>query len=44
LSAAFLVDDLEATERKLRHWGIEYDKFIVPGTGAAQIFFFDPEG
>lgn len=38
------VDDLIAAEHVLQQRGIDYDKFIVPGSGAYQIFFCDPEG
>eukprot|EP00877_Chromochloris_zofingiensis_P006569 jgi/Chrzof1/2165/Cz11g04200.t1 len=41
---AFQVDDLIAAEHVLQQRGIDYDKFIVPGSGAYQIFFCDPEG
>lgn len=40
---AFQVDDLEKTERALNDLGVEYHKFIVPGTTASQIFLFDPD-
>ena len=29
---------------RLKHFGIEYHKFLVPGTNASQIFLYDPEG
>lgn len=42
--AAFAVASLEAAELRLKHFNIEYHKFLVPGTNAAQIFLYDPEG
>ncbi len=33
-----------AMEARLKRFGVEYHKFIVPGTSAAQIFLWDPEG
>ena len=42
--AAFEVASLEDAEVRLKHFKIEYHKFLVPGTNAAQIFFYDPEG
>ena len=43
-SAAFAVASLADAERRLKELGIEYHKFLVPGTNAAQIFLYDPEG
>lgn len=40
--AAFEVEDSDAMEARLVYFGIEYTKAIVPGTDAAQLFFFDP--
>ena len=40
--AAFEVEDSAAMEARLVYFGIEYTKAIVPGTDAAQLFFFDP--
>ncbi len=31
-------------EARLKRFGVEFHKFIVPGTNAAQIFLWDPEG
>ena len=42
--AAFEVESLEKAEERLLRSGVEYHKFIVPGTNAAQIFLYDPEG
>jgi hypothetical protein len=44
LCAAFAVASLEQAELRLKQFGIEFHKFIVPGTNAAQIFLYDPEG
>ena len=41
-AAAFEVEDSDAMEARLVYFGIEYTKAIVPGTDAAQLFFFDP--
>ncbi|KAK9835495.1 hypothetical protein WJX74_001550 [Apatococcus lobatus] len=41
---AFAVKDMEAMEKRLKHFEIEYAKYIVPDTTAAQIFLYDPEG
>jgi len=43
-SAAFAVASLADAERRLKHYSIEYHKFLVPGTNASQIFLYDPEG
>jgi len=40
---AFQVADLAKAEQALNDLGVEYHKFIVPGTSAAQIFMFDPD-
>lgn len=42
--AAFEVASLENMEARLKRFGVEYHKFMVPGTNAAQIFLWDPEG
>ena len=42
--AAFEVASLADMEARLKRFGVEYHKFIVPGTNAAQIFLWDPEG
>lgn len=42
--AAFEAEDSDAMEERLVHFGIGYTKAIVPGTDAAQLFFYDPEG
>ena len=42
--AAFEVESLEKAEERLLRSGVEYHKFIVPGTNAAQIFLYDLEG
>lgn len=42
--AAFAVASLADAERRLKQFGIEYHKFLVPGTNASQIFLYDPEG
>lgn len=42
--AAFEAEDSDAMEERLIHFGIGYTKAIVPGTDAAQLFFYDPEG
>ena len=31
-------------EDRLKYYGIEYTKAIVPDTDAVQLFFFDPHG
>lgn len=41
---AFAVNDIELMEKRLQHFNIEYAKFLVPDTTAAQIFLYDPEG
>ncbi|KAK9840660.1 hypothetical protein WJX81_007833 [Elliptochloris bilobata] len=41
---AFEVASLADMEARLKRFGVEYHKFIVPGTNAAQIFLWDPEG
>lgn len=41
---AFEVQDIAAMEERLVFFGIEYTKAKVPGTEAAQLFFYDPEG
>ncbi|CAK0785373.1 hypothetical protein CVIRNUC_008581 [Coccomyxa viridis] len=41
---AFAVASLAEAELRLKHFGIEYHKFLVPGTNASQIFLYDPEG
>ena len=41
---AFAVNDIELMEKRLQHFGVEYAKFLVPDTTAAQIFLYDPEG
>ena len=43
-SAAFAVANLADAERRLKQFGIEYHKFLVPGTNASQMFLYDPEG
>jgi catechol 2,3-dioxygenase-like lactoylglutathione lyase family enzyme len=40
---AFQVTDLAKAEQHLNDLGVEYHKFTVPGTNAAQIFLFDPD-
>ena len=35
---------LAEAELRLKQFGIEYHKFLVPGTNASQIFLYDPEG
>ena len=40
--AAFEVQDIAAMEERLVFFGIEYTKAVVPGTEAAQLFFYDP--
>ena len=42
--AAFAVASLAEAELRLKEFGIEYHKFLVPGTNASQIFLYDPEG
>ena len=42
--AAFEVASLGDMEARLKRFGVEYHKFMVPGTNAAQIFLWDPEG
>ncbi len=42
--AAFEVASLDNMEARLKRFGVEYHKFMVPGTNAAQIFLWDPEG
>ena len=42
--AAFEVASLADMEARLQRFGVEFHKFIVPGTNAAQIFLWDPEG
>lgn len=44
LCAAFAVASLADAEARLKHFGIEFHKFMVPGTNASQIFLYDPEG
>ena len=44
MRAAFEVASLADMEARLKRFGVEYHKFIVPGTNAAQIFLWDPEG
>lgn len=44
LIAAFAVASLEEAELRLKHYNIEFHKFLVPGTNASQIFLYDPEG
>jgi hypothetical protein len=44
LHAAFAVASLADAEARLKHFGIEFHKFLVPGTNASQIFLYDPEG
>ncbi|EIE21785.1 Glyoxalase/Bleomycin resistance protein/Dihydroxybiphenyl dioxygenase [Coccomyxa subellipsoidea C-169] len=41
---AFAVASLEQAELRLKHFNIEFHKFLVPGTNASQIFLYDPEG
>lgn len=41
---AFEVDNAEAMEHRLQHFGIEYTRAIVPGTEAVQLFFYDLHG
>ncbi|KAL3147193.1 hypothetical protein ABBQ32_002694 [Trebouxia sp. C0010 RCD-2024] len=41
---AFEVEDSDAMEERLVHFGIEYTKAVVPDVDVAQLFFFDPEG
>lgn len=43
-AAAFEVDNAEAMEHRLQHFGIEYTRAIVPGTEAVQLFFYDLHG
>ncbi len=44
MCAAFAVASLEQAELRLKHFNIEFHKFLVPGTNASQIFLYDPEG
>ncbi len=44
MAAAFAVASLEQAELRLKHFNIEFHKFLVPGTNASQIFLYDPEG
>jgi glyoxylase I family protein len=41
---AFQVSDLDTAEEALLQMGVEYHKFLVPGTNCAQIFLYDPDG
>eukprot|EP01026_Neomeris_dumetosa_P047636 TRINITY_DN4098_c0_g1_i2.p4 TRINITY_DN4098_c0_g1~~TRINITY_DN4098_c0_g1_i2.p4 ORF type:complete len:111 (-),score=14.09 TRINITY_DN4098_c0_g1_i2:443-775(-) len=42
---ALEVADINEAESLLQEWGIDYDKFEVPGyEDCKQLFFFDPDG
>jgi len=41
---AFEVDDAEAMEKRLKYYGIEHTRAVVPNTEAVQLFFYDPHG
>ena len=41
---AFEVDDAEAMENRLKYYGIEHTRAVVPDTEAVQLFFYDPHG
>jgi catechol 2,3-dioxygenase-like lactoylglutathione lyase family enzyme len=41
---AFAAEDLPAVRARLQSRGVSFREQVVPRTGAAQIFLFDPDG